>query len=57
MRQAANIKDYTPPLMLPGVKVNTSPTDFYPLQSLQMAKFEGDHWVLFGDLLSLDNKV
>ena len=57
MRQAANIKDLTVPLMLPGVKVNTSPTDFYPLQSLQMARFEGDHWVLFGEMLSLDNKA
>ncbi len=57
MKQAASIKDWEPPLMLPGVKVNTSPTDFYPLQSLQLAKFEGDHWVLFGDLMSLDSKA
>ncbi len=54
MRQASSLKDLEVPLMLPGVKVNTSPTDFYPLQSLQMAKFEGDHWVLFGDMMSLD---
>jgi branched-chain amino acid transport system substrate-binding protein len=57
MRQAASLKDLSVPLTLPGVKVNTSPTDFYPLQSMQMAKFEGDHWVLFGDMLSLDNKA
>ena len=54
MRQAASLKDLEVPLMLPGVKVNTSPTDFYPLQSLQMAKFEGDRWVLFGDMMPLD---
>jgi branched-chain amino acid transport system substrate-binding protein len=52
MRQAANIKDLEVPLLLPGVKVNTSPTNFYPLRSLRMAKFEGDHWVLFGDLMT-----
>ena len=54
MRQAANLKNFEVPLMLPGVKVNTAPDDFYPLQSLQLARFEGDHWVLFGDMMSLD---
>ncbi len=54
MRQAASLKNLEVPLMLPGVKVNTGPDDFYPLQSLQMARFEGDHWVLFGDMMSLD---
>ncbi len=52
MRQAANIKNMEVPLMLPGIKVNTSPDNFYPLQSMQLARFEGDHWVLFGDMLS-----
>ena len=52
MRQAASIKDLEVPLLLPGIKVNTSPTDFYPMQSVRMAKFEGDHWVLFGDLMT-----
>jgi len=54
MRQAANLKDLEVPLLLPGVKINTGPTDFYPIQSVKMARFEGDHWVLFGDLLSQD---
>ncbi len=54
MHQAASLKNFEVPLMLPGVKVNTGPDDFYPLQSLQMARFEGDHWVLFGDMMSLD---
>ncbi len=54
MKQAASLKNLEVPLMLPGVKVNTGPDDFYPLQSLQMARFEGDHWVLFGEMMSLD---
>ena len=57
MRQAANMKNVDVPLMLPGIKANTSPDNFYPLQSMQLARFQGDHWVLFGDLLSLDNKA
>jgi len=52
MRQAASLKNLEVPLLLPGVKVNTSPTDFFPLQSLQMARFEGDHWTLFGEVMS-----
>ena len=54
MRQAANIKNLELPLMLPGIKVNTSPTNFYPISSLRMARFEGDHWVLFGETMSRD---
>ena len=54
MKQAASLKNLEFPLLLPGVKVNTGPDDFYPLQSMQLARFEGDHWVLFGDMMSLD---
>jgi branched-chain amino acid transport system substrate-binding protein len=54
MRQAANIKDLEIPLLLPGIKVNTSPTNFYPIHAEQLARFEGDHWTLFGDLISAD---
>ena len=54
MRQAANIKDLEIPLLLPGIKVNTSPTNFYPIRAEQLARFEGDHWTLFGDLISAD---
>jgi len=49
MKQAANIKDLALPLLLPGVKINTSPTDFYPIEQEQLAKFDGERWVLFGE--------
>jgi branched-chain amino acid transport system substrate-binding protein len=51
MKQAANIKDLQLPLALPGVKINTSPTDFYPFESLQLQKFDGKQWVLFGKVI------
>ncbi|MBS0639675.1 MAG: ABC transporter substrate-binding protein [Acetobacteraceae bacterium] len=54
MRQAASIKDLELPLMLPGIKVNTSPTNFYPINQLRMAKLEGEHWVVFGETMSRD---
>ena len=52
MKQAANLKDFDPGLLLPGVKVNTSPTDFAPIQQLQLMKFEGDSWKRFGPVMS-----
>jgi branched-chain amino acid transport system substrate-binding protein len=48
MRQATNIKDFVPTALLPGLKINTSPTDYVPMKSLQLVKFEGDRWVPFG---------
>jgi branched-chain amino acid transport system substrate-binding protein len=51
MRQAANIKDLSLPLLLPGIKINTSPTDFYPIDQIQLARFDGKRWVLFGEVL------
>jgi branched-chain amino acid transport system substrate-binding protein len=55
MRQAASMKDLEVPMLLPGIKLNTSATDFYPIQSVQLARIEGDHWTLFGDLISADS--
>ncbi len=51
MRQAANLKNLELPVLLPGIKVNTSPTDFYPIEQQMMAKFDGKIWKNFGDLL------
>jgi ABC-type branched-subunit amino acid transport system substrate-binding protein len=52
MRQAANLKDLQLPLFLPGIKANTSPTNFSPLSQEQLIKFDGKTWVLFGDLIN-----
>jgi branched-chain amino acid transport system substrate-binding protein len=39
------------PMLLPGVKINTSPTDFYPIEQMQLQRFDGKQWILFGDLI------
>ena len=52
MRQAANLKNVQLPMVLEGIKVNTSPTDFYPIQSVRKARFKGETWELFGDIIS-----
>jgi branched-chain amino acid transport system substrate-binding protein len=51
MRQATNLRDLELPMLLPGIKVNTSPTDYYPIQQLQLMQFDGKRWVRFGDLV------
>ena len=52
MKQAASMRNLVVPLLLPGIKINTSPTDFYPIQSVQLSRFDGETWKLFGDVLS-----
>jgi branched-chain amino acid transport system substrate-binding protein len=55
MKQAANLKALALPMLLPGIKINTSPTDFYPIQSVQLQAFKGETWELFGDILSAES--
>jgi branched-chain amino acid transport system substrate-binding protein len=52
MKQAANLKHLELDMLLPGVTVNTSPTDYYPLEQLQMEKFDGERWERFGPVMS-----
>jgi branched-chain amino acid transport system substrate-binding protein len=52
MKQAANLKNVELSLLLPGIKVNTSPTDFYPIQSVKLVRFKGESWEQFGEILS-----
>ncbi len=54
MKQAASIKDLQLGGLLPGVKVNTSATDFAPISQLQLMKFKRETWELFGDIISAD---
>jgi hypothetical protein len=51
MWQAANLKNFEISVLLPGIRINTSPTDFYPIEQVQLARFDGKRWVLFGDVL------
>jgi ABC-type branched-subunit amino acid transport system substrate-binding protein len=54
MKQAASLKDFRTEVLLPGIKINTSPTDFAPISQLQLMKFKGEKWDLFGDIISAD---
>src|SRR6202035_1685933 len=52
MKQAANLKDFRTDVLLPGIRINTSPTNFAPISQLQLMVFKGERWVLFGDVIS-----
>jgi branched-chain amino acid transport system substrate-binding protein len=54
MKQAASLKDFRTEVLLPGIKINTGPTDFAPISQLQLEKFKGEKWELFGDIISAD---
>jgi branched-chain amino acid transport system substrate-binding protein len=54
MKQAANLKDFSTTNLLPGIKINTSPIDFAPIKQVQLRRFKGDRWELFGPTLSTE---
>ncbi len=56
LQQAASIKDLALPLFLPGIKINTSAADFYPIEQEQLARFDGERWVLFGEIYDAGKK-
>ena len=51
MKQAANLKNFAPAMMLPGITINTAPDDFFPIEQMQMMKFDGEAWRMFGEVL------
>jgi branched-chain amino acid transport system substrate-binding protein len=55
MRQAANFQKLRVPLLLPGITVSTSPTDFYPVQAVQLSRFKGETWELFGEIQAAES--
>jgi ABC-type branched-subunit amino acid transport system substrate-binding protein len=54
MKQAASLKDFVPDTLIPGIKINTSPTDFAPIEQLKMMQFKGEKWDFFGDIISAE---
>ena len=52
LKQATSMKRLVVPMLLPGITINTSPTDYYPIQAVRLQRFKGETWELFGDVLS-----
>jgi len=55
MKQAASLKDFAPDTLIPGIRINTSPTDYAPIEQLQMMRFKAGKWELFGDIISAEH--
>ena len=54
MKQAANFQKLRVPMLLPGITVSTSPTDYYPIQAVQLQRFKGETWDLFGEVMAAE---
>ncbi|MEA2805309.1 MAG: branched-chain amino acid transport system substrate-binding protein [Rhodospirillaceae bacterium] len=54
MKQAANFQKLRVPMLLPGITVSTSPTDYYPIQAVQLQRFKGESWDLFGEVMAAE---
>jgi hypothetical protein len=52
MKQAANLHDLKLGMLLPGITINTGPDDFYPIEQMQMQRFDGERWELIGPVLT-----
>ena len=52
MKQAASLKDFSSDVLLPGIKINTSANDFFPIEQMQLMRFNGETWELFGEVIS-----
>ncbi|NEW94422.1 ABC transporter substrate-binding protein [Rhodopseudomonas sp. BR0M22] len=51
MKVATSLKGYAPASLLPGITMNTSPTDHFPIEQMQLMRFKGDRWEMFGEVL------
>jgi branched-chain amino acid transport system substrate-binding protein len=51
MKQVTSLHDVESPVLLPGIKLNTSPTNYHPIRAMQLEKWDGKTWVLFGNVI------
>ena len=54
--QAANLRGPAIPMLLPGIRVSTSPSDYHPIKQLQLMKFDGKQWARFGGVLGEETR-
>jgi ABC-type branched-subunit amino acid transport system substrate-binding protein len=55
MKQAANLKDFRTTNLLPGITINTNPSDFAPIRQVQLRRLNGERWELFGTILGSES--
>jgi branched-chain amino acid transport system substrate-binding protein len=55
MKQATSFRKFRVPMLLPGITVSTSPTDYYPIQAVQLQRFKGQTWERFGEIMHAES--
>ena len=51
LKQATSLRDVENPTLLPGIRLNSSPTNYHPIRQLQLMRWNGTTWDLFGDII------
>jgi hypothetical protein len=51
MKQAANLRNFSSEVLLPDIRINTGARDFFPIEQMQLMKFDGESWRLFGEVI------
>jgi branched-chain amino acid transport system substrate-binding protein len=52
LKQATSLRDLKLPMVLPGITISTGPDDYAPMKQMQLQKFDGTTWKLFGEVIS-----
>jgi branched-chain amino acid transport system substrate-binding protein len=52
MKQATGLRHLKLPMLLPGIEIDTGPTNYHPIRQIHPMRFDGERWILFGDLVS-----
>ena len=56
MKQAASLKNFDTGMSLPGIRINTGPKDFAPIEAVQLMRFDGKSWIRFGPVISNESQ-
>jgi branched-chain amino acid transport system substrate-binding protein len=57
LKVATTLKEVDLPMLLPGIRINTSPTNYQPFSKLQMQRFDGSSWALVGDPIDMEART
>jgi len=56
MKQAASLKNLSLGMLLPGITINTGPTDFFPIEQMRLLRFDGERWAGFGEIMDASRR-
>jgi branched-chain amino acid transport system substrate-binding protein len=57
MKQAANLNNFAPDMVAPGIRLKTTPDDYFPLKQFRMMQFEGERWNMLDGLIEVETPL